>query len=99
MWYNSDSIHPLFKREKCAWQSREKPKQQEAMPELYPLKNVKSTAVNTVPDCFYSCKIIQACCGGLFPATAKGLFPSVSFQEALLTPVSTSSPRFMLQEA
>lgn len=82
MWLHSDSIHSLFKREKCAWQSRENNKQQEAMPELYPLKNVKSAAVNTVPDCFYSCKIIQVCCGGLSPATAKGLFPSVSFKEA-----------------
>lgn len=53
------------------------------MPELYPLKNVKSATVNTVLDCFYSCKTIPVCCGGLFPATTKGLFPSVSFKEVL----------------
>lgn len=53
------------------------------MPELHPLKNVKNAAVNTMPDCFYSCKILQVCCGGLFPAIAKGLFPSLSFKEAL----------------
>lgn len=74
-------MHSLFKREECPWQSRENSKQ--AMPEWHPLKNVESAAANTMPDCFYSCKIIQVCCGGLFPATAKGLFPSVSFKEGL----------------
>lgn len=68
---HSESIHSFFKREKCPWQSRESHKQQQVMPELHPLKNVKSAAVDAVPDCFYSCKIIRVCRGGPFPATGK----------------------------